>query len=79
MHRSARAYIYRLVDKSMPQHRPMKLNRTNVDENYLLSEVVSIALTYLLNPPRSSLKHAVQFVVIDTPQNFLHALKNWSS
>jgi hypothetical protein len=41
---------HRLVDKYMPQPRLMKLNRTNIDENYLSSDVVSIALPCLALP-----------------------------
>jgi hypothetical protein len=69
----------RLADKYMPQPCLMKLNRTNGDENYLSSEVVSIALTCFLNPPHLSLKYAIQFFLIDPPQNILHIFKNWSS
>jgi hypothetical protein len=35
----------------------MKSNRINIDENYLSSDVVSMALTYFLNPQRPSLKY----------------------
>jgi hypothetical protein len=53
----------------------MKLNMTNMDKNYLLSDVVSIALTYFLNSLRPILKYAIQFFLIDTPQNVLQRLK----
>jgi hypothetical protein len=68
-------HSYRLIDKYMAQPRVMKLNRTNIDENYLSPDVVSIALTYFLNPPHSRLKYAIQFFLIDTPQNLLQVLR----
>jgi hypothetical protein len=63
----------------MRQPHLMKLNMTKRDENYLSSYIVSIALTYFLNPPHPSLKYVIQFLLIDTPQNLLYALKKWSS
>jgi hypothetical protein len=48
---------------------------TNIDENYLSSDVVSIALAYFLNPPHPSLKCAIQFFLIDISQNLLQGLK----
>jgi hypothetical protein len=59
----------------MRQSRLMKLNITNVDENCLSSDVVSIALAYLLNPSHPSPKYAIQFFLINTPQNLLQTLK----
>jgi hypothetical protein len=53
----------------------MKLNRTNRDENYLSSDVVSIVLTYFLNTLHQSQKYAIQFFLIDTSQNHLQALE----
>jgi hypothetical protein len=67
---------YRLVHKYMRQPRPMKLSRTNTDGNFLSSDAVSIALAYFLNSPHPSLKYAIQFSLIQTPQHPLHALKN---
>jgi hypothetical protein len=32
-----------------------------------------------LNAPHSNLKYAIQFFLIDTSQNLLQELKNWSS
>jgi hypothetical protein len=57
--------LYRLVDKYMSQPRLMKLNRINIDENYLSSGVVSIALSYFLNSAHRSLKYAIQFFLIN--------------
>jgi hypothetical protein len=57
----------------------IKSNITNIDENYLSSDLVSIALIYFLNQLHPSLKYAIQFFLIDTSQNLLQALKNWSS
>jgi hypothetical protein len=59
----------------MRQPRLMKLNIINIDENYLSSDVVSIALAYFLNLLHPSLEYAIQFFVIDTPQNLLQGLK----
>jgi hypothetical protein len=46
-----------------------------MNENYLSSDVVSIALAYFLNPLHLSLKNAIQFFLIDTPQNLLQWLR----
>jgi hypothetical protein len=62
---------YLLVHKYMRQPRLMKSNRINIDGNYLSSDVVSIALAYFLNSQHPSLKYAIQFLLIDTPQNLL--------
>jgi hypothetical protein len=70
------AVQYRLIAKYMLQHCLMKLNRINRDENDLSFNIVSIALTYLLNAPHSNLKYAIQFFLIDTSQNLLQELKN---
>jgi hypothetical protein len=59
----------------MPHPHINKLNKTIRDENYLSSDVISIALTYFLNSPHPSLKYAIQFFLIDITQNLLHALK----
>jgi hypothetical protein len=53
----------------------MKLNKTNIDENYLSSDVVSITLAHFLNPLHPSLKYVIQFFLIDTSRNLLQALK----
>jgi hypothetical protein len=50
-------YKYHLVDKDMPQPRLMKLDKTDVDENYASSDVVSIAFAYFLNLRHPSLEH----------------------
>jgi hypothetical protein len=49
----------------------MKLNLTQIEENYLSSEVIDFALAYFLNPSYPSLKYATHFFLIDTPQNVL--------
>jgi hypothetical protein len=67
--------IYRLVHQDMRQRRLMKLNLTNINENYLSSDVVSMAFAYFLNSPHPSLKYAIQFFFIDPPQNLVQALK----
>jgi hypothetical protein len=58
-------------------HQPLlvKLNITNVNKKYLLSDVVSIALAYFLNLPHPSLKYDIQFFLIDIPHNLLQGLK----
>jgi hypothetical protein len=66
---------YRLVDKCMRQRRLMKLDIINEGENNLLSGVVSISLVSVLNPPHPSLKYAIQFSLIDIPQNLLRELE----
>jgi hypothetical protein len=40
---------YHPVDKFMAQPRLMKLNRANINENYLSYDVVSIALPWLIS------------------------------
>jgi hypothetical protein len=70
---------YRLIDKYMSQPRLMKLNRADIDENYLSSDLVSIALPYFLNRSYRSLKCSMQFFLIDIPQNFFRHSQNWSS
>jgi hypothetical protein len=47
----------------------------NVDENHLSFDLVPIVLARFLNPPHPSLNHAIQFVLIDIPQNLLQGLK----
>jgi hypothetical protein len=59
----------------MPQPGLMKICRTFMDKTCLSSKVASIIFTYFLNSAHSSLKYAVQFVSIQTPQNGLQALK----
>jgi hypothetical protein len=59
----------------MRQTRVMKLNINPGDENYLLPDIVSIALAYFLNLPHPSLKCVIQFLFIQTPHNLLQALK----
>jgi hypothetical protein len=71
----ASRHEYRLVDKYMRQPSLMKLNITNINENYLSFDVVSIPLAYFLNSPHPSLKYAIQFFLIYIPQNLLQALK----
>jgi hypothetical protein len=57
----------------------MKVHRMFMDKNCLSSDVVSITLTYFLNPPYPSLKYAIQVFPIDAPQNRLQGFKNVSS
>jgi hypothetical protein len=66
---------HRLVDKYMRQPYLMKLTITNINEIYLSSDIVSIAFAYFLNPPHSSLKYAIEFFLIDTPQHLLQGPK----
>jgi hypothetical protein len=40
---------YRLIHKSIRQRRPMKLNWINIDRNRLSSDIVSIALPWLIS------------------------------
>jgi hypothetical protein len=49
---------YHLVDNYMRSPAD-EIEWTNIDEKYLSSDVVSIALTYFLSPPRPSLKYAI--------------------
>jgi hypothetical protein len=68
-------WSYRLVDKYTPQRRLKKSNITNIDEDYLSSDLVLIASVYFLNVPQLSLKYAIQFFLINTPQNLLQRFK----
>jgi hypothetical protein len=63
-----------LIDKHTGQLRLTKLNRTNIDENYLCSGVVSNTFAYFLNPLHTSLKDVIQFFLINIPENILQAL-----
>jgi hypothetical protein len=60
----------------MPQPGLMKMPRTFIDETCLSSDVSSIAFAYFLNSAHPSLKYAIQFLLIQTSQNTLQALKN---
>jgi hypothetical protein len=53
----------------------MKLSRTNGDGNGLSFDVVFISLVYFLDLPHRSVKYAIQFLLIQIPQNLLQALK----
>jgi hypothetical protein len=75
---SSTTCAYHLVDNYVRQLRLMKLNITNIDENYLSSDIVSIAFAYFLNPLQPSLKYIIEFFLIDTPQMLLQRVKNWS-
>jgi hypothetical protein len=66
---------YRLIDKYMPQPGLMKMSRTFRDKTCLPSDVASIAFAYFLNSAHRSLKYAIRFLLIQTPQNPLQALK----
>jgi hypothetical protein len=59
----------------MPQPGLMKICRTFRDETCLSSDVASIAFAYFLNSAHPSLKYAIQFLLIQTPQNPLQAFK----
>jgi hypothetical protein len=67
--------LYRLVNKYMPQPGLMKMRRTFIDKTCLSSDVASITFTYFLSSLYPSLKYAIQFLSIQTPQNLLQALK----
>jgi hypothetical protein len=53
----------------------MKMRRTFLDKNCLSSDGASIAFADLLNSEHRSLKYAIRFLLIQTPQNTLQALK----
>jgi hypothetical protein len=59
----------------MPQPGLMKMRITFIDKTCLSSEVASIAFAYFLNSAHRSLKYAIQFLLIQTPQNPLQTLK----
>jgi septum formation topological specificity factor MinE len=67
--------FYRLVRKYMPQPGLMKMRRTFIDKTCLSSDVASSAFANFLNSAHPSLKYAIQFLLIDIPQNPLQALK----
>jgi hypothetical protein len=58
----------------MPQPGLMKMRGTFIDETCLSSDVTSIIFTYFLNSAHSSLKYAIQFLLIQTPHSPLQAL-----
>jgi hypothetical protein len=74
--RQRKTLKYRLVHKDMFHPRLMKLNRTNINGNCLSFDLISIVLADFLNLPHLSLKYAIQFLLIQTPQNVFQALKN---
>jgi hypothetical protein len=59
----------------MPQPGLMKMRRTFIDKTYLSSDIASIAFAYFLSSAHRSLKYAIQFLLIQTAQNPLQALK----
>jgi hypothetical protein len=59
----------------MPQPRLMKMRRTFIDKTCLSSDVAFIAFAYFLNSAHPSLKYAIQFLLIQTPQNPLQGFK----
>jgi hypothetical protein len=63
----------------MPQPGLMKMCKTFIDKTYLSFDVASIAFAYFLSSAHRSLKYAIQFLLIQIPQNRLKAFKNWSS
>jgi hypothetical protein len=67
--------MYRLIDKYMPQPGLMKTRRTFIDKTCLSSDVASIAFVYFLNSAHQILKYAIQFLLIQIPQNLLQTLK----
>jgi hypothetical protein len=52
----------------------MKLNMTNIDENHLSSDVVSIESVYFWSQLHWSLKYAIRFFSINTPQDHLQGV-----
>jgi hypothetical protein len=59
----------------MPQPGLMKMRTTFINKTCLSSDVTFIAFAYFLNSAHPSLKCAIQFWLIQTPQNPLQALK----
>jgi hypothetical protein len=59
----------------MSQPGLMKIHRTFIDKTCLSSDVASITFTYFLNSAHTSLKYAIQFLLIQNPQNPLQTLK----
>jgi hypothetical protein len=59
----------------MPQPGLMKMRRTFRDKTCLSSNVAFITFAYFLISAHRSLKYAIQFVLIQTPQNPLQAFK----
>jgi hypothetical protein len=53
----------------------IKLNITNIDENYLSYDVVFIARAYFLNKLHPSLKYAIQFFVTNALKTSCRDLK----
>jgi hypothetical protein len=53
----------------------MKMRRTFTDKTCLSSDVDSITFTYFWNSAHRRLKYAIQFLLIQTLQNPLQALK----
>jgi hypothetical protein len=56
-----RDWRYRMVHKCMGQPVLMKLEWSNIGENYLSSKFISVALAYFLNPLYSGSKYPIQF------------------
>jgi hypothetical protein len=71
--------FYRVTENYMPQPGLMRMRKTSIDKNCLPSDVASITFAYFLNSAHRSLKYAIQFLLIQTPQNLLQRLKKWSS
>jgi hypothetical protein len=61
----------------MHQPRLTKLNITKRDGKLFIigRSLHCLGLAYFLNLPHPNLKYAIQFFLIDTPQNLLQALK----
>jgi hypothetical protein len=59
----------------MPQPGLMKMRRTFINKTCLSSDGASISFAYFLNSAHPSLKYAIRFLLIQTPQNPLQALK----
>jgi hypothetical protein len=58
----------------MPQPGLMKMCKAFIDKICLSSDGASIAFADLLNSGHQSLKYAIRFLLIQTPQNPLQAL-----
>jgi hypothetical protein len=59
----------------MPQPGLMNMLRTYTDKTCLSSDLASISFAYFLNSAHRSLKYAIQFLLIQTSQNLVQALK----
>jgi hypothetical protein len=65
----------RLIDKSVRQLCLMRMRRTFIHKICLSSDIVSIIFTYFLSLAHPSLKYGIPFLLIQTAQHPLQALK----